>query len=71
MISSVVIVDLHWRLIVEDNIEDNMIVLMTVELKETGDIEKVIEMLKAVGFDPQIKQIKSLKRGSQLQEPAG
>ena len=55
----------------EDNIKDNMIVLMTVELKETGDIEKVIEMLKAVGFDPQIKQIKSLKRGSQLQEPAG
>ena len=46
------------------------IVLMTVELKDTGDIEKVIEMLKAVGFNPQIKQIKSLKQGSQSQEPA-
>ena len=39
-------------------------VIMTVEIKEEGGIEKVMEMLRAVGFDPQIKEIRSLRDGS-------
>ena len=51
--------------------DDENKVIMTVEIKETGDITKVIEMLRAVGFDPQVKEIRSLKRETQPQEPAG
>jgi hypothetical protein len=44
-------------------------IVMKVEIKENGDIGKIMEMLKAVGFDPQIKEIRSLKMDQQSQEP--
>jgi hypothetical protein len=31
------------------------------EIKETGDIEQIVKMLKDIGFKPQIKSIKSTK----------